>query len=179
MPNPSWARYALPLLLCGAAATGRAGDPCAGFSWDVQRERALFAAAPHAATAGKTLAQAPALAPGELYQLELSPDSQVSFAAPPGGHGRAEPAYAGLARLRLATGGVYRISVDQPVWVDVLANGAPIPSRDFQGRPGCSAPHKIVEFALPASTALTLQLSRSAAPSVKLAITHSPAAAQP
>jgi hypothetical protein len=56
----------------------------------------------------------------------------------------------------------------------VLANGALIASRDFQGRPGCSAPHKIVEFALPASTPLTLEFSGGSAPEVKVTITHSP-----
>ena len=165
---------ALTLLLAAAAVAADAPDPCAAFSWDVRQERALFAASPTMLAAGQTLAAAAVLVPGRMYELTLSPQSQVSFAVPPGGHHQLEGAHAGLARLTLPAGGLYRISLDQPAWVDVLANGAAIQSRDFQGRPGCNAPHKVVEFLLPAATPLTLQFSASAAARVRVSVTRSP-----
>jgi len=70
--------------------------------------------------------------------------------------------------------GNYRISLDAPLWIDVLADAAALPARDFQGRPGCSAPHKIVEFELPGNTPLTLQFSGAQSATVRLAITRSP-----
>jgi hypothetical protein len=82
--------------------------------------------------------------------------------------------YAGLARLALETSGVYRIALDQGLWVDVIANGTLVQSKGFQGRPRCSAPHKVVEFLLPARTPITFQFSGGRGPAVKVSVTRSP-----
>jgi hypothetical protein len=71
---------------------------------------------------------------------------------------------------------VYRVSLEQPLWVDVIANGTLVPAKDFQGRPGCNAPHKIVEFTLPAQVPITLQFSSGGVSTVKVTVTRSPAA---
>jgi hypothetical protein len=136
------AAYAPDPAAAGASAVERA-DPCAAFSWDVTRERALL------------------------------PHPQVHFAATPG-KSRSTEGHAGLATLSLPTAGLYRIALDQPFWVDIVAQGAPIASRDFQGRPGCRAPHKIVEFELPAATPLTLQFSAGDAATLRVAILLAP-----
>jgi hypothetical protein len=70
--------------------------------------------------------------------------------------------YGGLALLQVAVPGAYRISADQPLWIDVAFNGALLKPQDFQGRRGCNAPHKIVEFQLPMGVQLTLQISNAA-----------------
>ena len=77
--------------------------------------------------------------------------------------------------MRLASAGAYRIALDQSVWVDVVAQGALIRSRNFQGRAGCSAPRKIVEFLLPAQTPLTLQFSAARGSTLKVAVLPAPA----
>jgi hypothetical protein len=41
-----------------------------------------------------------------------------------------------LARLSLQQAGSYRVSVDQAVWIDIVADGKMIDSADFQGQPG-------------------------------------------
>jgi len=161
----------LGLWLPLAAAAGDVADPCAGFTWSVTHERALFSAKGEPLTAGTDEAHSPALVPDRLYELRLSPVSQVSFAVAPGRHPAAANAYGGLATLTLTQAGVYRISLDQPLWVDVLADGAAIRSRDFQGSHGCNAPHKIVEFVLPAAH-LTLQFSGDAASTVRVAVSR-------
>ena len=166
---------AVALWACLAVAGPvRAEDPCAAFSWDVGQERALFASAPQVVPAGSAPAGAPARAAGRLYQMQLTPQAGVSFAAPPAKKMLADGAYAGVATLTVATAGVYRISLDQPFWLDVAANGVLIPSKDFQGRAGCTAPHKIVEFELPAATPLVLQVSNGTSTTVKVAITPVP-----
>ena len=81
-----------------------------------------------------------------------------------------------MVGLTVGTAGVYRISLSQPLWIDVIANGAVVPAKDFQGRPGCDAPHKIVEFVLPARAPITLQFSGGSVPAVKVSVTRSPAA---
>jgi hypothetical protein len=154
----------------GASATA---DPCGEFSWDVTHERALFSEAPQRLSAGLSPSDSPPLAPGQLYELALAPQSQVHFAAAPG-KSRSTEGYAGLAALRVPSAGVYRIALDQPIWVDVVAEGTQVRSRDFQGRGGCSAPHKIVEFVLPAEVALTVQLSSGSSPTVRVAVLAAP-----
>src|SRR5580693_6081276 len=121
----------LVLLLNSAAA---ADDPCGGFTWDVHHERELFAAAPHTVAAAATLVAAPALAAEHLYALQLLQQGQVSFVVAPGKHRSADGPYAGLARVSVPQAGNYRISLDAPLWIDVLADAAALPARDFQGR---------------------------------------------
>jgi hypothetical protein len=152
-----------------------ADDPCAAFTWDVRHERALFGQPARPLAAGRTPAASPPLATDQLYQLKLSPQTQVTFVAPPGGKRRVEVPFAGLARVTVHAPGVYRIALDQPVWVDVIAGGTVVAAKDHQGRPGCNAPHKIVEFALPAGTPVTLQFSGGDVATVKVTVSRSPA----
>jgi hypothetical protein len=161
----------LPALCAGADAT----DPCAQFSWNVQRERALFASSPQTLSAATSESQAPALTQDLLYELTLHPQADVQFATPPGKQRPASAPQAGLASLTLARAGRYRIALDQPLWVDVVSAGTPIRSSDFQGQPGCSAPHKIVEFELPAHQRLLLQLSGGTSAHLRMTVTRAPA----
>jgi hypothetical protein len=140
----------------------------------VAHERKLFAQEGQHVAIGKALAAAPTLTVDRLYQLQLQAQPDVTFALPPGKASPARETYAGLATLTINTAGVYRIALDQKVWVDVIANGSSVQARDFQGRPGCNAPHKIVEFLLPAGTPVTLQFSGGNAPTVKVTVTRSP-----
>jgi len=159
-----------------AAKLAHADDPCAAFTWDVRHERSLFSQRPQSLAAGQTLPTAPAIVIERLYQLELQAQTEVAFPAIPGKPPKSAGAYAGLVKLTVDAPGVYRISLDQPVWVDVVQNGTTIAADGFQGRKGCSAPHKIVEFLLPAGIPLTLQFSGSNAAVVKTTVTRSPRA---
>ena len=151
------------------------GDPCAAFTWDVSRERTLFGQEAQNLAAGNAVSAAPTLATGRLYQLQLRAQTEVAFATQPG---KKMPddgeTYAGLASLTVETGGIYRIALDQPLWVDMIVDDSLVPARDFQGRPGCNAPHKIVEFLLPARKPTTLQFSGGRVSSVKVTVTRSP-----
>lgn len=166
------------LQLCVLLAIGLAAgsalaqeDPCARFSWNIEHERALFASAPEAVAAGRDAATTPLLAPDRLYQLQLAPQDHVALALLPGKQTKPDGAYAGMARLRLQQPGTYRVSVDQALWIDVVADGRMIDSADFQGQHGCLAPHKIVQYSLPAGRELLLQLSGAVGPGVRLTIT--------
>ena len=160
--------------LAGGLRIAHADDePCAGFTWDVRHEQALFGNEPQPLTAGQSPAALPSLSADRLYRVELRGESEVKFLKPPGRKRDDRGGYAGLARLTVDTDGVYRISLDQPLWVDVIADGAMVPAKDFQGRRGCSAPHKVVEFLLPARVPITLQFSGGNASTVKVTVTHS------
>jgi len=164
----------LAAIVVTAMASGsvRAADPCAAFSWNVTHERALFAMAPEPAVAGRAVSPAPSLVLERLYELQLFPQGAIAYAMSPEKKAAAADSYGGLARLKVDKSGTYRVSLDRGSWVDVVANGKLITSTDFQGRPGCGAPHKIVLYALPAGQDLVLQLSGGRDGRVRIAITR-------
>jgi hypothetical protein len=158
--------------IAALAQQAQAPDPCSAFSWNVTHERELFAAHATAGTTGTNRAAAPLLDPDRLYELQLNLLAQVQFAAPPGKSKGGNGPYAGLALIRVPKAGLWRIALDQPAWIDVVADGQPIASNDYQGRAGCHAPHKIVQFQLSASQPLIIQLSGTPELQVRLTITR-------
>jgi hypothetical protein len=169
------ARLFVLLLACMAPSAdrlARADESCTALKWDVTRERALFAAAAKAATAGRDAASGPRLLPGQLYELALRPQHQITPAAPLGGKARKDAAFAGLALLKISTPGNYRVSLARSGWIDVIGEHGVIASNGFTGG-GCDAPHKVVQFDLPAGT-LLLQLIGVEAASMRLTVTRAP-----
>jgi hypothetical protein len=162
------------LVMTTAATHALAADPCAGFQWNVIRERALFAMKAEPLSAGRDTASARRMQVDRLYDWSLVPQEEVRFAAAPGKKVPSDAARGGLVRLQVVTAGTYRISVDQPLWVDVVAGGKLLPAKDFQGASGCQAPRKIVEFVLPAHQDLLIQLSDAANPRARLTVTAVP-----
>jgi len=173
---------ATKLLPCLAVAAllqmpqAHADDACAGFKWDVKHEHALFVHEGHVANAGKDDASAPTLDVDKLYLLTLVPQKTVKFAAPPSKKMLADGASAGLVHFRVAKPGQYRVSVDVPFWIDVIADGKAIASTDFSGAQGCTMPRKIVLYDLPATQkTLTVQFSGATEDKVHVTLTPVPA----
>jgi hypothetical protein len=180
-PRNGWAPAALLVLsasglLSGGGPAVAADDPCGGFSWNVTHERGLFAGKATSEKAGADVPGAPAIATDHLYELALTTQDQVHFRAPPGKKPKSDGAYAGLVRLKVSKAGLYRISVDQPFWIDVISGEELVHSTDFQGAAGCNAPHKIVQFLLPAAQDLVVQVSGLPSARARLAVTFAPAA---
>ena len=170
------ARSLLAIALAGAASSPvLAADPCAGFKWDVAQEHTLFGGPATALTAGRDLATAPTIAVDRLYDLKLTPQDQIAFTVPPGKTMLTDGAFAGIAVFKIGTPGAYRVSVNVPFWIDVVADGKLVATKDFQGQHGCDAPHKIVEYTLSAPGSFVLQVSGSAQADVRLTVTQSPA----
>jgi hypothetical protein len=147
-----------------------AADPCARFKWDVTRERALFAAPASAITAAKDGRSPPRLATDHAYRVELAPASQVVFPVSPGKPSPAEGTYSGILSLDVPASGNYRVAVDLPMWIDVVAGSRLVAASDYEGQHACDAPRKIVQFALEANHPLTLQLSGAGEGTVRLVI---------
>ena len=161
----------LCVLFCIGPARALADDPCAGFKWDVSKERALFGTSAPTLAAGKDGGSAPVIVPDRLYQLQLLPTQQVAFAAAPG-QLPGEGSYAGLAALKIPRSGGYRISVDLPLWIDVAAGGQRVPATDYEGQHRCDAPRKIVQFDLSDAHLLVLQISGATQATVRLTVTR-------
>jgi hypothetical protein len=79
-----------------------------------------------------------------------------------------------IQRMRNRTG-KYRIWLDQSFWIDVIEDRHLVAAEDFQGRPGCSSPHKIVLYSLSGGRDLILQLSGGVGSHVRLTIVPMPA----
>jgi hypothetical protein len=172
--NRWWIRVAA-LLLALAAAAAYADDPCAGFKWDVTQERALFASKAQALTALPDAGAAPELTAGRFYEISLLPQGTLALRVPAGPKSQFEGAFAGFARLKIPAAGLYRVSLDQPGWIDLVGEHGVIASSDFSGQHGCSAPHKVVQFQLPAGSVL-LQLTGVSGARLGLTLTRAPAA---
>jgi hypothetical protein len=155
------------------ANVARAAGPCGTFSWDVHQERALFATQAEEQRTGTAAASAPMIALDKLYRLSLARQKQVAFAVPPGKKGRANGGYAGLVRLHVDAGGLYRVALSGRFWIDVVEQGRLVASADFTGAHGCGAPRKIVLYRLSPGDIL-LQVSGGASPQTELTVTPAP-----
>ncbi len=159
-------------LASGAAAQALLDDLCAGFKWDVSKERALFSSAAVPQAAGKDGGSAPVMVPDRLYQLALKPLGQVTFSAPPGKMPYDQATFAGMAALQIPSSGSYRISVDLPLWIDVAVNGERVPAKDYEGQQSCDAPRKVVVFDLDAKKPLLLQFSGATRGGLRVTVTR-------
>ena len=101
---------------------------------------------------------------------QLAPAAQVVFPASPGKTSPPEGNYSGVLKFSAPVTGNYRVAVDLPMWIDVVANGRLLPASDYEGQHSCDAPRKIVEFALEAKKPLILQLSGASEAAVRIAI---------
>lgn len=173
MTNKSPVRVLLVVLLSLVGSALYADDACVDFKWDVTQERALFSGPATPLPAGSDTKSAPSMLLNHLYAVQLLPQDKVAFAAAPGkkapGTGNA-----GILTFKLPASGSYRVALDMPVWIDVAANGARVPAKDFQGQHACAAPHKIVEFDLNGTRPLFLQLS-GPTDNLRVTITAAPA----
>jgi hypothetical protein len=170
--KPRAAASLLFMLALGCAGTAaRAEEGCVDFKWDVSAVRALFAGAAQSMPAGADSKAAPVIQPNHLYALTLLPQDSVNFAVKPAARNVLSGAYAGLAKFQISQPGNYRISLDAPFWVDVVADGALLPPKDYQGQHDCSAPHKIVEFELRGTRPFILQLSNAISDQIRLTVT--------
>ena len=163
----------LTLILAAFSLTARADDACMDFKWDVSKERALFAGPPTVMQAGTDAKSAPIVLPNHLYQLALAPQSNVNFSVSQGKKSD-DAAHAGLAILRVSSEGSYRVSVDLPVWIDVVTQDSVLQPLDYQGQHACAAPRKVVVFALKGTKPFLLQFSGAAIGQLLVTITSVP-----
>lgn len=148
------------------------GHGCSHFSWDVSHELQVMKQTAASVTAAtKPGTHAPLVQIDKLYELKLSPQSGVTYAAKPGKPTTSDSARGGLVRFHTGKAGLYRVSLTSGHWIDVVDGEQLVKSKDFSGSHDCARPHKIVEFELPADKDLVLQFSGSSDAAVTAAIT--------
>ncbi len=172
-------RFAIGTLLLVVASASQAADApdCSTFTWDMKRELALFGGTAAPLASGTNVAGAPQLEVGTLYEVDLHPLADVTFAHALGKSFPAETSSGGVVKLRVKVPGQYRISTDAPLWIDVIAGTDAVTSTGFQGRQPCTLIHKSVEWTLPGGVDLIVQVAGAARDRAKLAVTAAPSAA--
>ena len=161
---------ATALCFVASAQAWAQAPACRDFSWDVHQERALFAGQPQAVQGGTSASATPTVRTDRFYQVQLAPQPQVKFVAPPGKVMLADGAYAGMVKFRVPHSGSYRVSLDAPFWIDVVADGKLLATQDFSGS-RCAGPHKMVIFNMPAGQDLWLQISGARSAQAQIAVT--------
>jgi len=168
------------LAILSAAAlstTAFAADACSSFKWNVAHEVHLFTTPPTATTAGTEAGKAPTITTDRLYALTLLPQESVRYAASPSKPMLADGAYGGLLKFRVDKAGPHRVAIDDGFWLDMVHEGKPLQSVDFNGSRECAGPRKIVVYDLPAGAELTLQIAAATRSTGRLTVT--PVAAAP
>jgi hypothetical protein len=155
------------------------GQACHDFAWDVHQERALFSGPAHSVQGGTAAAAAPTVRPDRLYAVQLAPQPQVKYVTAPGKVMLADGAYGGMVKFRVPHSGSYRVALDAPFWIDVVADGKLLGTEDFSGQRGCANPRKIVVFQMPAGQELWLQISGAHRAQAEFTLTAAPATQTP
>lgn len=146
------------------AATGMAladDAGCAAFKWPVEREQALFASAPPAASGQ-------ALSVGEAVAFGLQPVDAVDFSEAPE-RAPAAGSFGATATLAVKAPLTIQITLSDEAWVDVIQHGAALKPSGFSGVKTCPGIRKSVRFELAAGEA-ALQFSGARRADLKVAI---------
>jgi hypothetical protein len=134
----------------------------------------------------------PAVEPG-IHKLEMAlrPLSEISLVGKesesrqtPGAEGtmanktnpgeKVENLFGGFVLLTVPRDGIYRISADSPVWIEVIDGGKPIERVKITPRLHCGRIHKSLEFPLKRERSYWLEISGSKRSDVAVLIAEEP-----
>ncbi|ODA66780.1 hypothetical protein A7A08_02077 [Methyloligella halotolerans] len=141
---------------------------CENFKWSLaETQKRLKADDLPVARSGGTLEGGEAAA----FVLALVAEDDVDFARPPERGRDKEDASikGGVVRFTPARGGTYQVSLSGAAWIDLVQNGALVPSTDHTGSADCPGLRKSVRFSLEAAP-VTLQVSASEMAQIRIAI---------
>jgi len=147
---------------------------CQASGWDMSRELKAFAKPPLGAAAGIGSSSTPLLRLDTLYALRLSAQGDVRFVEPPGQAPKAATPMAGLMHFTVPSSGRYRVTVDAPLWIDVVAAEGIVAPSAYTGWHDCSVYRKSVDFMLDAGQSVTLQFSGAATDLVRVTLEPPP-----
>jgi len=134
---------------------------CGAYEYDISTEMALLTKPGTVIEAAASM-KAPdtILESGRAYRVALKEQGQVQLAVEPRRHVLEEGAYAGMVSFKVPADGTWRVSLSKETWAEVVTpDGSAVKSSRFQGREGCPAIRKFVEFPLLGGVIYVLQLS--------------------
>ena len=158
-----------PLLAMCLSHTATGAEPsqaprptgCGAYEYDISKEMALLTEPGTVIEAAASMKTSDAaLESGRTYRVALKGQGQVQLAVEPRRHVLEEGAYAGMVSFKVPADGTWRVSLSKETWAEVVApDGAAVKSSRFQGREGCPAIRKFVDFPLLGGVIYVLQLS--------------------
>ena len=179
MPATSVLTAIIPLLLltslAGTAAGQAAPGGCSAYTASLQKEFAAIASSPIPVSAAGTAATAPALARGRAADVRLVRQRDTTFAHPPERQRGGPDSYAGIVSLGVLPAGRWRISMNQALWVDLVAGGKLLASPDFEMQGQCPQIVKSVVFEQAVAGVTLLQISGGDVPAVRVVVTEASA----
>jgi len=155
-------------LAAGSVATSAHAD-CSGFKWPLDTELGWLAAGGDIAL--KSGAELPA-APAKAIALTLQPAKSVTMPVAAGVKEQAVGADTFSGWFTIPAGvkpGLYQVSLSTNGWIDVVQNGALVPSKGFTGRQECKTIHKSVRYDIGPGP-ITVQITGAPAETVRLTI---------
>jgi hypothetical protein len=152
------------LLLCPSLARAEEPRGCDKFKWPVAHEQAALqdAQKPRVESGGALTIDAAAA-------LRLVPLADAHFVLAPERAPKSTADNAGMASAPAPAAGVYKISLSEAGWIDVVQDGAFVKSLDFSGALDCPGIRKIVKFSL-AAKPFTIEVSGVHAPELSLIV---------
>lgn len=148
-------------ILAGTSFAMAADTGCETFKWPVEREQALFPAAP-AAQSGATLTV------GQAADFSLEAVDTVSFEVPPERAPKAGT-FGATANVTVPPDGELQLSLSDEAWIDVVQDGKTVKSAAFSGVKTCPGIRKSIRFKLAGGAAI-IQLSGAKKADLKLAV---------
>jgi hypothetical protein len=147
---------------------------CMAPGWDMAAEVKAFQSTAENLPASRSSLELPPLELGRLYVLRLSPQTEVQYLQTTAKKSLVQSPLGGLAQFNVPRPGNYRITVDSPLWIDVVAAGAVLAPGSFNGWHSCRLFRKTVQYALQAGQAYVLQLSEATPELVRIVIESAP-----
>jgi hypothetical protein len=146
------------------------GD-CNQFATNLKSEMRLMAQPPVMIQAAASAQNAAQLLPFQSSAVSLQPQLNVIFLLPPEKKRGGADTYAGLVSLGTLRKGLWHVSADGGIWLDLITSGKMVASPSFEMQTGCKILFKTVAFDVPGNSPLLLQISGSKSPVVKLLLT--------
>jgi hypothetical protein len=111
--------------------------------------------------AGASEANLPPLELDVLYVLKLRPQTEVKYLQASDKKSLVQAPLGGLAAFSVKADGQYRVTVDAPLWIDVVGSEGTIAPTTYLGFHECRLFRKSVEYKLRGGQSYLLQLSEA------------------
>jgi hypothetical protein len=161
--------WCVSALALGAHAQDAAGS-CRANGWDMSSEIAAFKSTAENLPAAVAQFNLPPLELGVLYVLKLSAQDGVQYPQPPNQKSLVHSPLGGLATFSVPADGAYRITVDSPLWIDVVGPDGKITPSAYTGWHECRLFRKSVEYTLPGGKPLTVQISEATPELIRIVV---------
>ncbi len=157
----------------GAANVAAADDlsaSCEARGWDMAGEISAFKSTAENVPAGAAVGALPPLELGVLYVLKLRAQAEVGYVQISSKKSLVQAPLGGMTSFAVDKPGIYRITVDSPLWIDVVGPDGTIVPSGFTGWHDCRLFRKSIEYTLKGPESYVLQFSEATPELVRVVI---------